>query len=306
MSAVLGDPLHRVCAVGGRDGMPRSLGSILGGSVTRFLDGMIRGTVTRTWRTPGVVSWGNGVAVAGDGATLFVADCSGDTHSLRALDATSGAVRAVVGELGTTPGCFQQPRQVSVGPDGCVYVADTDNGRVQVLGADLRFHASFGDGLLRGPKGVCVGADAVFVTEFDVHRVSVFSRGDWQLRLQFGREGDGDGELLHPMAACVTCSGRRVAVTEYFNHRVSVFDVDGSFVRHVGSTVLLRPMGIAASAADELVVADYGNTSVRLFGECGELLMTFSVSGLFTGVAVHRRTVFALTYDESCIVFGDD
>ena len=37
VGAVLGDALHRVSVLGGRDGMPRSLGSVYGGAVTRFL-----------------------------------------------------------------------------------------------------------------------------------------------------------------------------------------------------------------------------------------------------------------------------
>jgi hypothetical protein len=40
-SAVLGDALRRVAVLGGREGMPRSLGSVYGGSVTRFLGGSL-------------------------------------------------------------------------------------------------------------------------------------------------------------------------------------------------------------------------------------------------------------------------
>jgi hypothetical protein len=37
VAAVLGDAERRVAVLGGREGMPRSLGSVYGGSVTRFL-----------------------------------------------------------------------------------------------------------------------------------------------------------------------------------------------------------------------------------------------------------------------------
>jgi hypothetical protein len=47
VSAVLGDALARVAVLGGRDGMPRSLGSVYGGSVTRFLGSGLRGVVSR-------------------------------------------------------------------------------------------------------------------------------------------------------------------------------------------------------------------------------------------------------------------
>ncbi len=56
VAAVLGDALHRVAVLGGRERMPRSLGSVYGGSVTRFLGGALRGVVSRVIDTGGVVS----------------------------------------------------------------------------------------------------------------------------------------------------------------------------------------------------------------------------------------------------------
>jgi hypothetical protein len=47
VTAVLGDALHRIAVLGGREGVPRSLGSVYGGSVTRFLGGSLRGVASR-------------------------------------------------------------------------------------------------------------------------------------------------------------------------------------------------------------------------------------------------------------------
>jgi hypothetical protein len=74
---------------------------------------------------------------------------------------------------------------------------------------------------------------------------------------------------------------------------VSVFSVDGEFIRHVGVGVLSHPEGVAASAFDELVVADYGNRRLCVFSSTGDLLATVGDGG-FTGVAVHGSTVFAV------------
>jgi hypothetical protein len=73
---------------------------------------------------------------------------------------------------------------------------------------------------------------------------------------------------------------------------VSVFSIDGELIRHVGVGVLRRPRGIAASAFDELVVADFGNSCLRMFSATGDLLATVGATG-FTGVAVHGGAVFA-------------
>jgi DNA-binding beta-propeller fold protein YncE len=99
-------------------------------------------------------------------------------------------------------------------------------------------------------------------------------------------------------------SGRRhVAVADWDNHRVSVFSVEGEFVRHVGVGKLSRPHGVACSAFDELVVADLGNSRVVVFSVSGEVIHTMG-DGSFSGVAMHDGTIFAQTYsDGKCVVF---
>jgi hypothetical protein len=68
---------------------------------------------------------------------------------------------------------------------------------------------------------------------------------------------------------------RHVAVANHWSSRVSVFSIDGQFIRNVGVSVLTRPEGVACSAFDELIVADTGNHRVVVFSDVGDLLMTF-------------------------------
>jgi hypothetical protein len=75
-----------------------------------------------------------------------------------------------------------------------------------------------------------------------------------------------------------------------------VFSIDGEFIRHIGVGVLDNPDDIAASAFDELVVADTSNGRIRVFSSTGDLLASVG-DGCFTAVAVHGSTVFAA--DES-------
>jgi DNA-binding beta-propeller fold protein YncE len=89
---------------------------------------------------------------------------------------------------------------------------------------------------------------------------------------------------------------RQVAVADSGNDRVSVFSVEGEFIRHVGVGVLSYPMGVAVSAFDELVVADIDKRCLRVFSSTGDLLATVG-DGDFTGVALHGSSVFALDPD---------
>jgi hypothetical protein len=104
----------------------------------------------------------------------------------------------------------------------------------------------------------------------------------------------------------LSCDGNSdVAVQEFLDVRVSVFTVDGDFVRHVGVDVLKRPHGVACSAYDELAVADFGSRRVVVFSASGEVLSTIG-DGYFTGVATHNGVLYALDYEKkTCLVFID-
>ncbi len=293
VAAVLGDALRRVAALGGREGMPRSLGSVYAGSVTRFFGGALRGVVSRVI-DPEVAGCCGGIAVSRDGCTLLVSDrASRRSHTINEISTVDGSLRRVIGSEGDGPLQFRQPQQLCIAPDGFVFVADSGNNRVQVLTPTLDFHGFIGEGQLERPSVVCASADVVVVVVSDIaeHHVSVFDRGDGALLRRFAPDGGADGQLTYPRGVCLMSDDRHVAVADFGNSRVSVFSVDGEFIRHVGVGILSRPMGVAVSAFDELVVADYGSRCLRVFSSTGDLLAT--VGDLcFTWVAVHGSTVF--------------
>jgi DNA-binding beta-propeller fold protein YncE len=284
--------------------MPRSLGTIYGGAVTRFLGGALRGVVSRVIDAPGgAVTWSNGIAVSVDGGTLLMSDpVLFRPHVIHEFCVADGSRRRVVGGRGYGPLQFNGPRQVYVAPDGFVFVADTGNNRVQVLTPTLDFHCFIGQGEVVGLTGVCANADVVVASEFTAPCISVFDRRDGALLRRFGCDGD-DVEVMTPCGLCFLSGDRHVAVADRGSNRVSVFSVDGHFIRHVGVGVLSHPQGVAASAFDELVVADSGNRCLRVFSDTGELLAKLG-DAFVTGVAVHGSTVFAaIGRAETVLVF---
>jgi tripartite motif-containing protein 2/3/tripartite motif-containing protein 71 len=301
VSAVLGDALRRVAVLGGREGMPRSLGSVYGGSITRFLGGSLRGVESRVINMPRVKSYCNGIAVSRDGSTLLVADGGvGGSHAIHAFRVTDGSRLRVIGGQGDGPLQFSFPCQVWIAPDGHVFVVERVNDRVQVLTPSLDFHCFVGVGQLRTPLGVCADDDIIVVSEWE-HRICVFNRHDGALLRHFGSLGSGDGQLRFPYGLCFMSGHRHVAIAERKNHRVSVFSVEGEFIRHVGVGQLDSPTGVACSAFDELVVADTRNDRVVVFSASGELLKTMECERV-TSVAINGGTIFAHG-NEKCVVF---
>jgi hypothetical protein len=115
--------------------------------------------------------------------------------------------------------------------------------------------------------------------------------------------GSGDGELRWPRGLCFIDDDYHVAIADYGNHRVSVFSVDGQFIRHIGVGVLAEPSDIACSTVDELVVTGSGSNRITVLSGSGDLIATLRVDGVCTGVAVHGSTVFAQRHGKpQCIV----
>jgi DNA-binding beta-propeller fold protein YncE len=284
VAAVLGDALRRVAVLGGREGMPRSLGSVYGGSVTRFLGGGLVLDVSRTITT-GVRGSSGGMAVSRDGSTLLL-PVGMAFHVFRVAD---GSRLRVVGREGRRPLQFSSPCQVCVDADGFVFVAEYGNARVQVLTPALDFHCFVGVGSLYHPIGVCANAAVVVVSEFfGASRISVFDRRDGSLLRRFGSVRGGDGQFRWPRGLCFIDDDRHIAIADYGCHRVSVFSVDGQFIRHVGVGVLDRPHAVACTAFDELVVADSGNSRVAVFSASGNVIATSPVDGGRGSARQHR------------------
>ncbi len=303
VAAVLGDALRRLSMIGGRDGMPRSMGSVFGYSVARFAGGGLRGGRHHVIPTPVCRASINGVAVSRDGTTLLVS-----YRSYMCLDGVStfsvetGAHLRTIGCLGRGPLQFRHPCQIWIAPDDFVYVADCYNNRVQVLTPQLGFHSFVGKGQLDWPSGVCGDDGIIAVSENTAHRVSVFRRADGALLRRFG--SFSKGQLYYPHGLCFMGKNRQIAVADHDNHRISVFSLEGEFVRTVGVGELRSPTGVACSAFDELVVADSGNNRVVVFRASGEILNTMGNGvSCFIDVAIYGGAIFAQTSsDEQCVV----
>ncbi|XP_073252289.1 E3 ubiquitin-protein ligase TRIM71-like [Porites lutea] len=101
--------------------------------------------------------------------------------------------------------------------------------------------------------------------------------------LSFGQEGESVGMLKKPWG--VTVNGQdEIAVTDYGNHRVSVFSSDGTHVRSFGrrgqnNGEFQGPKGIAFDSHGNIVVADCLNHRVQVFDRNGNFLSNLGKKG---------------------------
>lgn len=166
----------------------------------------------------------NGVCVSERTAAMYVVDHL--AHCVKRLNSDL-TVASTFGTHGELDGQFNFPFDIAIdGGTRNVYVTDTENHRVQVFtpgGAYLRQFGveGSGPGELKGPIGICITRDLVFVGELYNKRVSVFTqRGDFVML--FGTEGSELGQFDGPFGLAVD-RHNVLYVSDFGNKRIQLF-----------------------------------------------------------------------------------
>ena len=216
--------------------------------------------------------WNYGV---GPSTEEIVADPYEDKEALLNAD-------VVFGIAGSEPGQFQRPRGIALASDGTLYVADTENHRIQHLDRDgkpLHVWGSFADlaqgaapgGTFYEPWGIAVAPDgSVYVADTWNHRIQKFSPEGEFLTMwgYFGQAEQPDG-FWGPRDVVVDPEGR-VIVSDTGNKRIVIFGPDGEAIAEFGEEgyeagQFYEPVGLALDADGILYVADAWNQRIQSF-----------------------------------------
>jgi len=229
-----------------------------------------------------------------------------------------------IGVQGSEPGQFSKPRNVAVAKDGSLYVADTENHRIQHLAADgsvLQVWGSFADaskgaapgGTFYEPWGLAIGPDgSVFVADTWNHRIQKFT-AEGKFLFMWGAFGQAETptSFWGPRGLAID-KDNHLLVTDTGNKRVVIFDLDGNYINQFGSAGLLsgqfdEPVGIAVSKGGIVYVTDTWNQRVQSFSPDGkgsyQPLMNWSVAGWY-GQSLDNKPY--VTVDNNDHVFVSD
>ncbi len=221
-------------------------------------DGSILGEVGWSHRA----GWGGWFVAGGVDASggFFLVESQ---HSGRArYFGPDGVLRAEFAGSGTEPGKLTRPRAAATGPDGRLYVADSELHRVTVYRADGSLAGAFGrwgtgEADLRYPRAIAVGLDgAVYVGDAGNRRIQVYTAAGEFLRTFAGN--------VNPLALDVDRDGR-VAVFDDAEERLVTFARDGREISRVSATGIRPFSGMAFAADGRVLVLDVGASAVRAF-----------------------------------------
>jgi iron(III) transport system ATP-binding protein len=169
------------------------------------------------------------------------------------------------------------PRAITAGPKGESFVLD-NAGRVLVLDDQGQCVRQWWmpEHSVGKPERVLVCRDGTLaVADTHYHRVVVFDQTG-QVKLMFGRKGEGPGEFIYPVAIAED-DAQNLYVCEYGGHdRVQVFRPEGTYVREFGNFgtepgEFQRPSGILWRDG-RLYIVDAFNNRVQVFHDDGRLV----------------------------------
>ncbi|MBS1881806.1 MAG: DNRLRE domain-containing protein [Actinobacteria bacterium] len=183
------------------------------------------------------------------------------------------AYQSSFGSKGTGNGQLESPAGLALDPSGNLWVADSENNRLQEFNAKGEFLRAIGskgsgNGQFASPQDVAIGgAGSLFVADTANNRIEKFNSSG-EFVGAFGSKGSGNGQLEDPDSIAV--ANGHVWVADGYNHRLDEFTEAGEFIKAVGSGILKVPIGVATGPEEGVWVAEGGH--IVEFSESGSLV----------------------------------
>jgi len=212
------------------------------------------------------------------------------------------------GGIGAERGQLLAPKGLAVDAEGNVYVADSQNHRIQVF--DTRGHPlrTWGrEGALPGefkePWGVAVSPDGlVYVADTWNHRIQVFEPDGTFLRM-WGTFGEApvpsaSADLLYGPRDLAFDSQGYLYIADTGNKRILKCDPQGRLIAAVGGAgsepgQFQEPVGIAFDANDLLYVADTWNQRIQVLDRDLKYVRSWQVCA-WDGMSVVNKPYLAI------------
>jgi DNA-binding beta-propeller fold protein YncE len=246
---------------------------------------------------------------------IYVADIGND--QVVAYDSTGRQLWRRGTRTGGSPGLgqFVHPSDVAF-EGGQVFVADSGNGRIQVLNASNGAPVSIWAATFSSLSGISAGVDAssnpvLLVTDSGANLVQVFMPNGAPAAVSTvgAGGGSGPGQMSQPRDAATDSAGN-IYVADAGNNRIDRFSPAGAVVTPAWAGTspaaqLVRPIGIKVDSTGNVYVADGLNNKIEVLSPTGSVTTTFGAVGTGNGQFSGIRGV-ALSAGATPTVYASD
>ena len=150
-----------------------------------------------------------------------------------------------------------------------IYIADTDNSRIQIFSTAGTFVAEFGKEQLNNPDSIALYDKWVFVSDFSHNAVFKFQITNNKYVCQSAK-----GELNCPYGITVDTNGE-VLVADCLNNRIAIFNTELKLVREIGKDKLKYPQDVKINKNNIFVADNNEINNIHIFTESGDIIRSF-------------------------------
>ena len=145
---------------------------------------------------------------------------------------------------------------------GNIYIADTNNHRVQVFGCNGEYLFMFSE-MMNKPAGICISQNKVFVTQFSGHCINMYEQ-EGKLIKSVGSEGKGEAQFNHPRGLDVSDRNNHIYVCDSYNHRIQILTEKLKYHSMLGIDLLKYPRDVKVTR-DRVLVLDVSDPCMFVF-----------------------------------------
>ena len=154
-----------------------------------------------------------------------------------------------------SPGELKYPRSLAIHyKTGNIYIADSDNHRVQVFSCNGDYLFMFSQNMYL-PSGICISQNKVLVTQLLGHCINMYEL-EGKLIRSVGSEGNGEAQFKHPLDLDVSDRNTNIYVCDCDNHRIQILTEELKYHSMLGIDLLKYPRDVKITRDRILVLAD--------------------------------------------------
>jgi YD repeat-containing protein len=209
------------------------------------------------------------------------------TAPSKAVSTTAPSYSTKFGSVGSENGKLNGPSGLATDAVGHVWVADTNNNRIQEFSSSGGFVGAYAPDSMLAPQAIAISAVTgnVYVTNSGRDRVDELSPAG-SLVTSFGAEGTGNAQFKKPLGLTVDKNGN-VWVADYENNRVEEFSESGVYKATLGSSGKGNGQFSGPNDVSEcngkIYILDQGNDRVQYFSLMGQYEGQFGSEGKENG-----------------------